>query len=286
MAWITGFQKILSESESLNNAQEVLNHFSGTDWKKEPLCALCGNMRHESFLNPDMSELAYNWADNRGYGLVQWTPRTKYWDWAVGRGLEPRSGDSQLARIDYEVENNIQWIANGHQVRYGNGTKYNFSFTDFRTNVLGLNVDQLTESFMWNYEGPNYTAGSNSLAARQSFANRVFNELDFSGTITGSKPFYPTDPTLKISSPWAMRDGTFHGGIDIGGLGSTHPIYATQSGKVIVNQFSTTGGNMVYIQHTGDPYFSRYLHLSTQSPISVGADRHQRTTNWNDGGNG
>ena len=121
MSWIAKENTYLSESEQLKNAKLVANHFVGSDWTKESLSALIGNMSHESTLNPDLSEMGYAWADDRGYGLVQWTPRSKYWDWAVSEGLDPRNGDSQLSRIDYEVEKNIQWIAT---------SKYNVSFKD------------------------------------------------------------------------------------------------------------------------------------------------------------
>src|SRR5690606_8379953 len=134
----------------------------------------------------------YAWEDDRGYGLVQWTPRSKYWNWAVSNSLEPRNGDSQLARIDYEVANDIQWIANGHARRYGREDKYDISFSEFRANTHGYTVEELTEAFMWNYEGPAYSAGSSSLPARQSFALRCYNELDFTGTGGGGET--PTKP--------------------------------------------------------------------------------------------
>jgi len=175
MSWISPFQKLLTETQSLNNAQLVVNHFAGTDWSRESLSAMIGNMRHESTVNPNMYELGYAWGDNRGFGLVQWTPRSKYWDWAVRQGLEPRSGESQLARIDYEVENNIQWIAKA--------TVFNgLTFAEFRSNSRGLTIAELTEAFMWGYERPNATAGRNSLPSRIAFAERVNNELDWSGT--------------------------------------------------------------------------------------------------------
>src|SRR5690554_8196280 len=90
MAWISEYQRWLSETESLHNAQLVVNHFKGSDWTRESISAMCGNMRHESSINPDMYEYGYAWEDDRGYGLVQWTPRSKYWDWAVGRRSEER----------------------------------------------------------------------------------------------------------------------------------------------------------------------------------------------------
>ena len=188
ISWISDYQRWLSEEESLNNAQMVVNYFVGTDWTAAALSALCGNMRHESSINPDMYEYGYDWADDRGYGLVQWTPRSKYWDWAEGQGLSPRLGDSQLARIDYEIENNIQWIANRHALGYGYEDKYDISFAAFRTNAEGYTIDQLTEAFMWNYEGPNYEKGQESLAARIAFAKRCLDELDFTGTGPGPGP--------------------------------------------------------------------------------------------------
>src|SRR5699024_525756 len=98
--WVGEYRQWLTEEQSLQNAQLVANHF-GTSWSPEAISALCGNMRVESSVNPDMYEFGYDWEDDRGYGLVQWTPRSKYWDWATASGLEPRNGNSQLARIDY-----------------------------------------------------------------------------------------------------------------------------------------------------------------------------------------
>lgn len=270
MAWISGYQNWLSESESLQNAQMVINHFIGSDWTKESLSALCGNMRHESSINPDMYEYGYDWSADRGYGLVQWTPRSKYWDWATTNNLPQREGDSQLARIDYEVDNNIQWIPRSD---YGNMT-----FSEFRQNSGGWSVDYLTEAFTWGYLRPLQSAGEESMPARKAFANRVFNELDFTGTGSGGvKPFFPTTEGLPITSTYGWRthpisgEQDFHAAIDIGNGGGNPPIYATQDGKVITNQWSDSAGWMFTVQHTGDKYFSRYIHLASQSPISIGS---------------
>lgn len=177
MAWVSDYQRWLSETESLNNAQMVADHFAGSDWTKEAISALCGNMRHESSINPNMYEYGYAWEDNRGYGLVQWTPRSKMWDWATAAGLDPAMGDTQLARIDYEVENNIQWIPI---------SRYNgMTFTEFRQNAGGWSVEYLTEAFTWSYERPNATAGEESMPGRKAFAVKAFTELDWTGTGSG-----------------------------------------------------------------------------------------------------
>ena len=174
MAWISEYQRWLSESESLQNAQLVANHLIPQGWTKESVSALCGNMRHESSINPDMYEFNYAWGDDRGYGLVQWTPRSKYWDWAESRNLPPRNGDSQLARIDYEVEQNIQWISTPN---------YPETYAQFRASTKSM--DYLVPCFTWNYERPNAESGQQSMPDRIAFAKRCLNELDFSGSGDG-----------------------------------------------------------------------------------------------------
>jgi hypothetical protein len=180
MGWIAPNDTFLTNDQMMNNAQLVANHFVGTDWVKESLSALIGNMAHESSLNPAMHELGYGDSPDRGYGLVQWTPMTKYTDWATANGLDYTSGDSQLARIDYEVNNNIQWFNNPNAPEFDN-----VSFSDFRANTQGMDVPTLTKCFMAKYEHPSWTAGMNSLSDRQSFANQAYTQLDWTGTGSG-----------------------------------------------------------------------------------------------------
>ena len=192
LQWITTEDTWLTESQSLNNAQLVANYMIGLGWRKDAISALCGNMRHESSINPNIWEFGYGHSLDRGYGLVQWTPASKYINWATAEGLDYSLGTSQLARIEYEQEQNIQWIANGHAKRYGLSDKYDISFYQFRVNTFLYSLDELTEAFMWNYEGPTYSAGTSSLAARQAFARKCYEQLDWSGS--GTLPDDPDDP--------------------------------------------------------------------------------------------
>lgn len=180
--WYDDFQVWLTPEQSLHNAQLVANHFNGSDWTRASLSAMLGNMRHESSINPNMYEYGYDWSEDRGYGLVQWTPRSKYWNWAVDNGLIPEAGESQLARIDYEVDNNIQWIPTA-------GID-NMTFEQFRTNSGNWSVEYLTEAFTWGYERPNQQAGEESMPDRVAFALLSYETIDFNGTSPGT----PTDP--------------------------------------------------------------------------------------------
>lgn len=203
MTWINPYQKWLSDADSLKNAQKVVDYLytDKKDWSKESICGLIGNMKHESSINPNMYEYGYSWGADRGFGLVQWTPRSKYWNWGSARGYSEsqlRSGDAQLARIDYEVNNNIQWIPKASNF---NG----LTFKEFRTNSKNLTVEQLTEAFTWGYERPNQQAGEASMPARIAFAKRAFNELDWSkkggGTDPGPDPEPDPDPKPDPSEP-------------------------------------------------------------------------------------
>lgn len=167
--WITSEDVWLTEAESLNNAQLVANFFTARGWTKNSICALCGNMRHESSINPNIWEYGYDHSLERGYGLVQWTPATKYINWANSNNLDWTLGSSQLARIDYEQQEGIQWIATA---------QFPFSFNDFVNS--NANIAYLTEAFGACYERP-YDL-SESIESRIAFANRCLNELDWSGS--------------------------------------------------------------------------------------------------------
>lgn len=65
---------------------------------------------------------------------------------------------------------------------------------------------------------------------------------------------------VRISSPFGMRRGGFHHGIDLAGPTGT-PIYAASAGKVTVASNRGRGGNSVYIQHAGG-ITTWYMHLS------------------------
>ncbi len=264
MAWIGETDVWLSENQSLQNAQYAANVCMSLGWKREAVCALLGNMRHESSLNPNIWEFGYNHSLQRGYGLVQWTPATKVIDWCNANGLTYTDGDAQMARINYETEQNIQW---GPKI-YGTPP---YNFRSFTQNQNNDSIATLTEYFVKFYEAP---ANLDSLSSRIAFANLCNSSLTFEGgsgttTIQPLKPVYPETP---ITSPFGYRDigiGTNdHLGTDFGGA-SGDPIFATMDGTVVRSQFDSARGNYVIIQHSQDSYFSTYQHNLSNS-VSVG----------------
>jgi murein DD-endopeptidase MepM/ murein hydrolase activator NlpD len=262
MGWIAPADgnTYLNQSQKLNNAQLVANHFIATGWSPNAISALCGNMSGESTLNPNLYEQGYNHSLTRGYGLVQWTPATKLMNWCSANSLDWFDGDAQLTRIDYEQENKIQWISK---------SSYNYmSFNQFTTSTQS--VEYLTEVFIWSYERPSSYYGNLSLPNRKSFANTCFTTLDWSGSGTIVTPdlvyfAFPTE-THNVTSGFETPERPDHYGVDFSD-GNVHDIVASADGTVTRSEVSDSYGEVVYILHNinGQDYETVYAHMATGS---------------------
>lgn len=150
MAWIGG-NRYLSQTEMENNASIVWNYLGSKGWTLNAVSAILGNMQSESTINPNIWEsLTVDYS--RGYGLVQWTPASKYIDWA---GADWENGDKELDRIIYEVDNGLQWFSNP------NAPIVNppITFKEFTTSTEP--PETLADYFLWYYEHPAITIQPN-----------------------------------------------------------------------------------------------------------------------------
>lgn len=121
------------------NAHLVYDRLSEAGFTVNAIAAILGNMQSESSINPGIWESLKPFAG--GYGLTQWTPYTKYSDWA-GDGWE-NNGDKQCDRIIYEFNNGEQYFP----------TKdYPLSADEFRTSTNS--PQYLATAFLRNYERP------------------------------------------------------------------------------------------------------------------------------------
>ena len=251
--------QILTQAQSLQNAQAIADIAAAWGWSKNAICALCGNSRIESYVNPNMWQNQYAHPEN-GYGLFQWTPATKLISWAQGNGQDYTTGETQMARLKYEIENGIQYYPT---------SSYPETFREF--SVSTKSVAYLTRAFVTNYERPANI--SESIDRRIAFAELCYNTLNFSGG-SGAviHPLLPVTPGTPITSPFGYRDigiGTNdHLGTDFGGSAGD-PIFATMSGQVVKSQYDSSRGNYVIIKHTFDQYYSTYQHNASNS-VNVG----------------
>lgn len=126
----------------LVNANHIVRVLTGKGWTKNAVAGMLGNMETESTINPG------RWQGGivhpaQGYGLVQWTPSTNYTNWAEARGDDIGDINSQLDRIEYEVNNGLQWISS---------SAYPMSFKEFKTSTQS--PEHLAQVFLVNYERP------------------------------------------------------------------------------------------------------------------------------------
>lgn len=132
----------LTQKQMEVNAQYIFVYLTDKGWSTKAIAGLLGNMQNESALNPGRWESNDVGNTSGGYGLVQWTPATKYINWAQSNGYSDYSVmDGNLARLIYEVENNIQ---------YYKTDGYPLTFKEF------IKSDEspyyLACAFAWNYE--------------------------------------------------------------------------------------------------------------------------------------
>lgn len=101
----------LSQSQMEVNATYIYSYLLDKGWTVNAIAGLLGNMQHESALNPGRWE-GNDVGSGPGYGLVQWTPFSKYTNWCSEQGYsDPSEMDNNLARIIWEIENHVQYYA-------------------------------------------------------------------------------------------------------------------------------------------------------------------------------
>lgn len=148
--WITNEYGAIGQAGMENNANIIRDYFTLNGWSVNAISALLGNMQPESGINPARWENDNVGNLSGGFGLVQWTPATKLIYWISKQytlGLLPNDdytdGDNQLARIQYELENGLQ---------YSPTTLFRETFAEWA--VSDKKPGYLAAAFMKNYERP------------------------------------------------------------------------------------------------------------------------------------
>lgn len=193
MPWISG-NYYMSGAATINNADIIHGIFQGYGWTENAICAMLGNIQGESGCNPGVWEnLTPYW---RGYGLTQWSPYTKYSNWATSMGYLPweDNGDAECERIHYETttmpptDPDYPWFYNSEIGMYPPIT-----LPDFTTSTLPLNT--LTNYWLWFYEHP-LDPGPTTQATRQSYAQAWWNRYN------GGQSTLPPWLLKKLSDSW------------------------------------------------------------------------------------
>ena len=168
-------------SEQIVNAEYFMRIMTHYGWGLNAICGMGGN-----FGGPEPAESSFNpgrWQGNvlggNGYGIAQWTPASKFRNWATANSYDVEAMDSAVFRFNYELENHIQYFKTA---------EWPYTFAEFKTST----IDPYTLAcvFARNYERSSaILAGGSAKAAayvrRGNNANYWFSH--FGGT-PGTRP--------------------------------------------------------------------------------------------------
>lgn len=144
------------------NAKYIYGYLTSRGWSPSAVCGMLGNMETESSINPGIWQNLDAGNTSLGYGLVQWTPSTKYTSWCAERDLEPSAMDSALKRIEWELDNGEQYYPTDD---------YPLTFAEFK--VSTKSASYLAQAFLRNYERP----ADQTQPARSTQATKWYNLL-------------------------------------------------------------------------------------------------------------
>lgn len=172
---------VLTKSQMETNVTYFNHYITVTypTWTTNSIAAMCGNAQSEGALNPSQWQYGGGMSTSLGYGLFQWTPATKFLDWAADRGLSRYGIRPQVDRVEYERAVGGQWIKT---------SRYPITFTQFLTGNYEL--DFLARAWLYNYERPKNPAASENIRVERS---RIWYEY-ISGEEPGPGPSPDPDP--------------------------------------------------------------------------------------------
>lgn len=155
--------RFLTRAEMLTNGRYICDYLTARGWTINAVCGMLGNMQTESTCNPAIWQNLDAGNTSLGFGLCQWTPATKYLNWCSDRGLDPEHMDSALQRIEYELDNGLQYYPTN---------SYPLTFAQFK--VSTQSPYYLGQAFLRNYERP----ANQSTTTRGSQALEWFEYLN------------------------------------------------------------------------------------------------------------
>lgn len=155
---ITAENRYLTRAEMEGNAEVIASVLTSHGWTLNAIAAMLGNMESESTINPAIYENLDDTSTDNGFGLVQWTPNTKYKEWCDMMGYTDYNDIyHQLERIRFELYTGLQWIPTD---------AFPMSFAEFAASEASPEL--LAQAFLYNYERPaDLNQASRSLQARE-----------------------------------------------------------------------------------------------------------------------
>ena len=206
-AWNMPWKAYNGMEAQRNNSVAMIGYMCGVlHWHPSAVWGVIGNVSGESTLNPCLWEGKvdpYDASKGGGFGLVQWTGFGKLTIWAHDRGLPIYSPYTQMDRMQYECDNDIQWQYSGHPNAAAEGVPRGLTFPQYITANNGQWDEQYcAKVFYWYYEKSSaFTAGSRPTLAT-SFKNWYTDTY-----VAGGGHTYTYYPWIRYPDP-PYYDGT------------------------------------------------------------------------------
>lgn len=171
--------------EAYENAMEIYGILSARGWTVNAVCGVLGNMGAESGYNPWRwqsdsigASTGSPWT-NKGYGLVQFTPASKYINNATDlTGYGPNFSD----KTGLVTDGQAQMIYVDEHADYYKTARYPLTYEQFKSSTE--NAGYLAKVWLYNYERPADPASTAN--ARAENGDYWFSVLDGS-----TPPPYP-----------------------------------------------------------------------------------------------
>lgn len=182
----------LTDEEMHKNAEyihQVLKYIY--KWTDNAIAGILGNIQSESSINPGRWQSDKVGNNSGGYGLTQWTPASKYFNWCQTEGRnDPSEMDNNIERIIYEVEKGGQ---------YYKTDGYPETFSQFTQSTKSPYY--LACAFAWNYERSYvvlYGTEQEKENLRQVRGGNAEYWYSYITTYLPTDPDTPTPPTPPI----------------------------------------------------------------------------------------
>ena len=207
--WIVNTERYLTETEQKNNAAIICSYFREKGWTFNAIAGMFGCMEGESRFNPQQWQSFQYGNLQTGYGLTQWTPASKYINWA-GSDYETNH-NKQLDRIQYEMT-----VAPSSTGQYFPTSSYPDTRTEFT--VSTKSPAYLACAWAWNYERSNKVLnGSEAVkeALKQEIGEKADKWYSYIRSITlpevpdTSKPTPPAELNLPLWILFKFRNRRF-----------------------------------------------------------------------------
>lgn len=158
----------LLESQRKTNAKYIYDFLIDNGFPKEAACAVLGNCEQESTFNPSVWQTLNDL--DLGYGIVQWSPATKFLQWAVDIGL---IASVSAAIINTLAKSSVQKLMDAELTYFiftaalsGDYFSGN-SFETFKNSTDS--VTELAKTFVLTYEKT-----TSEIAKRQEYAQNWY----------------------------------------------------------------------------------------------------------------